>query len=235
MKRRITALFVGLLCIGLGTASAHALWIETSAQGKKGTSQDVKIYFGEFGTDDISQATEWFSDLKDFNLILITPDKQEINLPVKAAGDAYQASFIPKMEGTYHLAVRKVVKDVYYGFKLNYNATAAVQIGEAASGLSAPNPMAIIPVSGDYRVGKVIRLRTDSDTALKGEKTLTVVSPNTWTKRLYPDKDSRAEFTPLWPGKYLVEMVVKEETGGTHNGKAYQTDFHCATFIYEII
>lgn len=235
MKKRMTAFLVSVLCLGLGTASAHALWIETATQGKKGVSQDVKVYFGEFGTEDISQAAEWFSDLKEFKLVLITPDQQEINLPVKAAGNAYSASFVPEMDGTYQLAIRKIVGEVYYGFKLDYNASATVQVGASKTKLQSSNPLAILPVSGDYQVNKVIRLQADADSTWKGEKTITVVSPNTWTKSLYPGEDHQAEFTPLWPGKYLVELIVKDDAAGTHNGKPYKTDFHCATFVYEVI
>lgn len=234
MRKRMMAFLAGVLCLGLGTASAHALWIETATQGKKGVSQDVKVYFGEFGTEDISPATEWFSDLKDFELLLITPDNKQIKLPVKAAGNAYSASFVPEMDGTYQLAIRKTAGEVYYGYKLDYNASATIQVGAAKTDLKPSNPLAILPVSGEGQVNKVIRLQAAADATWKGEQKLTVISPNTWTKRLYPGQDHQAAFTPLWPGKYLVELTIEDDTAGTHNGKAYKVDYHCATFVYEV-
>lgn len=62
---------------------AHALWIETKATGTKGKAQEISIYFGEFSDNDITKADKWFSDLKDFSLVVISPSKKETKLTAK--------------------------------------------------------------------------------------------------------------------------------------------------------
>ena len=70
---------------------AHALWIETNPAGIKGKPQEVKIYFGEYSNNDITLAAKWFSDLKDFSLLVIGPDKKETRLSATPRGNYYSA------------------------------------------------------------------------------------------------------------------------------------------------
>ena len=73
-------LIIAFLLFGITNVFAHALWIETPSTGKKGVAQEVKIFFGEFSENDITPTDKWFSDLKDFELVLLTPDNREIKL-----------------------------------------------------------------------------------------------------------------------------------------------------------
>ncbi len=79
------------------TLFAHALWIETKAIGTKGKLQTIDVYFGEFSEKDIEKTAKWFSDIKDFSLILITPSKKEIKLTATALENKYQAFFMIKL------------------------------------------------------------------------------------------------------------------------------------------
>lgn len=76
---------------------AHALWIETKATGTKGKAQEISVYFGEFSDNDITKADKWFSDLKDFSLVVISPSKKEVKLTSKALDNKYQA-FLHQMK-----------------------------------------------------------------------------------------------------------------------------------------
>ncbi|MEI9910329.1 MAG: hypothetical protein WDO71_12095 [Bacteroidota bacterium] len=116
---------------------AHALWIETKPTGTKGKSQEVKIYFGEFADKGISLTEKWFSDLKDFSLVLITPDKKEIKLSPIAKTDYYSAQFTPAIDGVYTLVMHHIAKDVYGIMKLDYNSSATVVVGNQFEGNDA--------------------------------------------------------------------------------------------------
>src|SRR6188768_4117605 len=116
---------------------AHALWIETKTTGTKGKAQEISVYFGEFSDNDITKADKWFSDLKDFSLVVISPSKKEIKLTSKALDNKYQAFFTPDEEGVYTIAMHHKVKDVYGTMVLDYNSSATVTVGNAAKGNEA--------------------------------------------------------------------------------------------------
>lgn len=225
---------IGLLCAAVSTGFSHALWIETAASGQKGMPQEVRVYFGEYTTHDISAAGDWLSDLGDFSLLLITPGNKEIPLKAAPAGDHYVTAFTPDEEGTYRLALHKVAKELYHGYRLDYNSSALVQVGASGSETKPVNKISITPEVNNYSVKDTIRFTTFVDDAIKGNKEVEVIAPNTWVKKIYPDEAGKAGFVPLWPGKYIVEMIVKLKTKGDHNGREFTTDFHCATYMIDV-
>ena len=234
MIRKYLLSTVVLLCIACSTGFSHALWVETAAFGQKGVTQEIKIYFGEYTTHDISAPGEWLSDLSEFSLLLITPDNKEIPLQTKAAKDHYTATFTPQEEGAYKVVIHKVAKELYYGYRLDYNSSAIVQVGADPVTVSHFNKISIAPELKNYRVNDTIHFETFVDASFTGDKEVQVMAPNTWVKTIYPDDAGKANFVPLWPGKYIVEMIVKANTKGQHNGAEFTTDFHCATYAIEV-
>lgn len=87
--KSITFLF--LMLVASPSLFAHALWIETKATGTKGKTQEISVFFGEFSDNDITASAKWFSDLKDFSLVVISPSKKETKLTAKALENKYQA------------------------------------------------------------------------------------------------------------------------------------------------
>lgn len=225
---------IGLLCAVISTGFSHALWIETASSGQKGVPQEIKVYFGEYTTQDISAAGDWLSDLGDFSLLLITPDHKEMPLKAVPDGDHYVTTFTPEQEGTYSVVLHKVAKELYHGYRLDYNSSALVQVGASGSETKPVNKINIMPEVNNYSVKDTIRFATFVDEAIKGDKAVEVIAPNTWVKKIYPDDAGKAGFVPLWPGKYIVEMIVKLKTKGDHNGQEFTTDFHCATYMIEV-
>lgn len=232
--RKALLTVVGIFMMGLSLGFAHAIWIETPSVGEQGEAQSVKIYFGEFGTEDISKAANWFADLSQFELQLIGPDGSKTALPFKANGDHFAASFTPESDGLYNVVLRKIAGEVYYGYKLDYMATAHVQVGEGRKFGQQALPIALRPEGSHYEAGKAIDLSVLIDSTLTGEQEITVISPNTWTKKLYPDEKSAASFVPLWPGKYLVETTVSDKNKGEWNGTSYDMDYRCHTYLLEV-
>lgn len=226
---------IGIFIMGLSFSFAHAIWIETSSVGKPGVTQSVKVYFGEFATDDISQTNEWFADLGQFELQVVHPDGSKTELPFKANGDHFAASFTPEKEGLYSVVLHKIAQEVYYGYKLDYMTSQHVQVGESRTfSENALLPIALRPLNASYETGKAIDLSILMDSTLAGDKEITIISPNTWTKKLYPDDKARASFVPLWPGKYLVETTLTDKTKGDFNGKSYDVNYQCHTYMIEV-
>lgn len=231
-KMFLTLMMLGVF--GITSVFAHAIWMETAATGQKGVSQEVRIFFGEFATEDISPADKWFSDLNQFKLFLHTPDNKQIELKTTVDGTGYKADFTPELDGVYQLVIRKIAKEVSYGYLLDYTSTAVVRVGAANNLPTSPAVLAVHPKASTYAVNQPIDFTALIDSTLKGDREIVIISPNSWTKKLYPDESSKTSFVPLWPGKYLVEMTVTSKTTGEHNGTSYSVGYHCGTYAFEV-
>src|SRR5690554_8190323 len=98
-NNRKAALSTLLLLVTLSWSYAHALYIETSSQGKAGQRQEVKVYYSEFADGTVEKVADWYSDVKEFQLWLVHPDGQKTALETTAQEDHFTAnSFRKKKE-----------------------------------------------------------------------------------------------------------------------------------------
>jgi hypothetical protein len=217
---------------------AHALWIETKATGSKGKAQEISVYFGEFSDNDITKADKWFSDLKDFSLVVISPSKKETKLNSKALDNKYQAFFTPDEEGVYTIVMHHKVKDVYGTMVLDYNSSANVTVGNAAKGNEAvANTNVISLFSKDVITAKQntkINVNALYEGKIAKEQKMKVIAPNGWEKELWSDENGEISFTPIWPGNYMVEFAYTEKASGDHNGKKYDEIWKMATYLITV-
>lgn len=217
---------------------AHALWIETKSTGTKGKPQEISVYFGEFSDNDITLSAKWFSDLKDFSLVLISPSKKEIKLMPTALEKKYQAFFTPKEDGVYTVVMHHTVKDVYGTMKLDYNSSATVVVGNKSAGNNAvanKNVIGLFSENADIakKNTKITALALYEGVSAKKEK-IKVIAPNGWEKELYTNENGQIEFTPLWSGQYMVEFAYTEKSAGEHNGKKYNEIWKMATYLIDV-
>lgn len=224
-----------LLLISSHAVFAHALWIETNPTGTKDKTHEIKIFFGEFADKDISAADKWFSDLKDFGLLVITPDGKEIKLSSIKKADHYLAQFTPNKDGIYTLVMHHTAKDTYGTMKLDYNSSATVVVGNQFNGKDVMfDKNAINLVSGEAHTAstnKTLLVKSIYDGKPAVEKEIKVFAPNGWGKILYSNEKGEIKFTPLWPGKYMVEFAYTDKTSGEHHGKKYEEVWKVATYI----
>jgi hypothetical protein len=232
---------VSLLILTLlfsATTFAHALWIETKATGTKGKSQEISIYFGEYSDNDITKTAKWFSDIKDFSLVVITPSKKEIKLSSTALENNYQAFFTPDEDGVYTVVMHHVVKDVYGTMKLDYNSSATVTVGNASKGNEATANTNIISLfSKDVTTAKKdgkITVNALYETKIAKSQKMKVIAPNGWEKELWSNENGEISFTPLWSGNYMVEFAYTEKNAGEHNGKKYEEVWKMATYLITV-
>lgn len=227
-----------LLVLASFGASAHALWLETSPNGTKGQPQEVRVFWGEFADKDISPLDKWFSDTKSYKLTVITPDKKVITLTSAPGTDHYKAFFTPETDGVYTVVMQHTVKDVYHGSKLEYHASAAILVGNgpaSSAGASNANPLKVeTPARSNYKVNEIIGLGIVADQAPAASQEVDVVAPNGWSRKLWTDSTGAVQFTPLWPGRYMVEVAGTEKKGGDHHGKPFEAVWRCATYCIEV-
>lgn len=217
---------------------AHALWIETKATGTKGKAQEISVYFGEFSDNDITKADKWFSDLKDFSLVVISPSKKEIKLTAKALDNKYQAFFTPDEDGVYTIVMHHKVKDVYGTMVLDYNSSATVTVGNAAKGNEAAANSNIISLFSKDAIAAKQNTKINVNALYEGkiakEQKMKVIAPNGWEKELWSNENGEVSFTPIWPGNYMVEFAYTEKASGEHNGKKYDEIWKMATYLITV-
>lgn len=233
MKRFLTSLlFIGLVANAFG----HALWIQTNSTGQKGKKQTVRIVYAEPG-DTPEKLGDWYSDVKSFDLWLISPDQQKTKLTVTPGADNYTAEFTPEQDGVYTLAVGHAAKDLGGTTKYQFNATAAVTVGRTKSAaVASPNDLnvAVMQPGGSYKVGQPVKLAGVFKAKPSEKLQIAVHSPSGWNREITTNTDGQAEFTPLWPGRYYVEASKTEKETGEQGGKTYQSVWRCATYILDV-
>lgn len=212
---------------------AHALWIETNPSGKKGQPQEVKIFYGEYAEFSPEKIADWYSDVKEFRLWLVSPDGQKTKLNTSPAEDHYTANFTPDKDGVYTLQVSHSAKDLGRTTLYQFNSSATVSVGknETADIQRNSNPLKFELKSG--KVNQPVSIHALFNNAASDKMEVTVFAPGGWTKQLQ-GKNGIAEFTPEWKGKYMIEVSRSDEEKGAHHGKDYTAIWRCATFLLEI-
>lgn len=230
--KTITTLF--LLLVTSSSLFAHALWIETKATATKGKAHEISVFFGEFSDNDITKSDKWFSDLKDFSLVVISPSKKEIKLKSTALENKYQAFFTPEEDGVYTVVMQHTVKDVYGTMVLDYNSSANIVVGNKLAGNEAianTNKISVFTENAATLVkgGKVTAVARYNAAVAKEQK-VKVIAPNGWEKELWTNENGEFSFTPIWSGNYMIEFSQTEKSTGEHHGKKYDEIWKMATY-----
>jgi uncharacterized GH25 family protein len=233
MKKLIITL---LLALSTGVLFAHSLWIETNVKGKIGQSQSVKLYFGEFAQDERDELSKWRSDLPSFTLWLIAPDGQKTQLSTKQGANVIESAFTPQKDGVYTLLVSHKLKDLAGGTgQLEFAASANVTVGEvkAIDPATNTNDVKVLPI-GQTKVNAPVKIKVWIKGENKAGTTVLVFSPAKWGQELTTAEDGTVTFTPLWPGKYVIEATAYSAIPGTINGNSYKTFWQGGTYSFDV-
>ncbi|MCX2433317.1 DUF4198 domain-containing protein [Pedobacter sp. GR22-10] len=235
MKTKLSLLFF-FFTFSLSQAFSHALWIETASTGKKGQAQEVKIFFGEYEANEPDSTAKWFSNLKDFKLMLIAPNGTTKVLTASPDLHFYKASFTPDQSGTYKLAVVHEVADIYEKGKLMYYAFADVAIGgkKVNNGFPANAALTIRPDQPVLKVGESSTNQLIYDKKPFAKQKITLVNPERKVIPTETDADGKFIFKPEAKGNYFIEAFTEDKTAGKLNGKDYEKVWHLVTYTTQI-
>lgn len=228
------SLFIILFALSIGSTFAHALWIETASTGKKGQAQEVKIFFGEYEGNEPDSAAKWFSNLKDFSLVLTAPNGTTQTL--KASPDVlfYKTSFTPDQDGTYTLSIVHEVKTIYEHAKIEYYAFAHVAVGNAPK-VNKTYPanalLTIQPAQAVNKVGVAIAHQVVYNKTPFAQQKLSVVDPERKKQEPLTGADGKFDFKPLQKGNYFLEAFKEDATPGELDGNKYEKVWHVVTYF----
>ncbi|QDH80539.1 DUF4198 domain-containing protein [Echinicola soli] len=232
MKTKFSILFALAIFANLGLATAHALWIETAVDGKKGKEQQVKIFYGEYGEGVIEKVDDWYSDVKEFELWLIDPQGNKTLLETSPSSDHFNASFTPSMDGVYRLQIGHSAKDLGGEYIYQFNTASQVWVGKAKeTSVEGPKTDLALVMTSPDKGG--LKNPLHFKVLFKGEAkegvTVAVDGPTGWSKEYTTDTNGEIVVETPWKGQYIVEAVDTEETSGEHFGASYEFIWRCAT------
>lgn len=215
---------------------AHALWIETPSSGKVGQVQTVKVFYGEYAANERDSVSKWYSDVKEFTLWLVGPDQKKTQLSLNPGVNYFESKFTPDQNGAYTIMVSHEAKDLGGTTKYHFLSSANVTVGKSLPVVA--NNSNVLKLHLDdltaAKLNKSLQVKAFlKDAAAKG-KTVSVFSPNGWSKELTTDENGVAEFTPLWAGRYVVEVSDTDKTPGQHHGVDYKSTWKGATYSFEV-
>jgi uncharacterized GH25 family protein len=235
MKTKISLLAL-FLAFSISSAFAHALWIETASTGKKGQAKEVKIFFGEYESNEPDSAAKWFSNLKEFSLVLTAPNGTTKILTAAPDVHFFKTSFTPDQNGTYKLSIVHEVRDIYEKAKIEYYAFADVAVGTAKvnSIYPATAALTIRPEKHDLKVGESSTHQLIYNNAPFAKQKLTIVNPARKAESTETDASGKFAFKPAEKGNYFFEAFTEDKTPGKLNGKDYEKVWHLVTYTTQV-
>ena len=225
MKKTLLSIILGLF--SFTTSLAHALWIETNADGAIGKAQEIKIFYGEYAAKEFEETTKWYSDVNTFSLWLVAPDGTKKQLTYTSSDHFFVATFTPDKKGTYVLTTGHSAKDIDGTMIYQFNASATVTVGAATEVTSAiaNNELFLVPVKGEKQ--GVVKAFFKGKPV--GKITIVVSGPTGWSKSFETDENGVLKFDLLWKGWYALEGFYTTDEKGNHFDKPYEQIWRCAT------
>ncbi|MBB6237080.1 hypothetical protein HDC90_001698 [Pedobacter sp. AK013] len=241
MKTKISlvALF---LAFSISNVFAHALWIETSATGKKGQLQEVKVFFGEYESNEPDSAAKWFSNLKDFKLVLTAPNGTTKVLTSTPDVHFFKANFTPEERGFYRLSIVHEVAAIYEHAKIEYYTYANVFVtdgdaigdGPKYSPLFPANALFTVHLDSAPELGKLASPEFVFNKSAFVNQRISMIDPNRKKLELKTDESGKCNFKVEKSGKYFIEAFKEDKTPGKLNGKNYDKVWHLVTYTTEV-
>ncbi|GAA4319810.1 hypothetical protein GCM10023149_18730 [Mucilaginibacter gynuensis] len=216
---------------------AHALWIETNTTGKARQAHEVKVFYGEYATNERDEVSKWYSDVKDFTLWLTAPGKEKVKLTTTPGSNFYSATFTPEGNGIYVISVVHEAKELGGTTKYEFSSLANVAVGpiKTVDLAAIPNNLKIaVAEAKNYKLNAPVQLKAVLNNKPLANKPVTVFSPAGWTKEFTTDENGAITFTPAWPGRYVLEVSHNEKTTGDHYGKSFTATWQGATSSFEV-
>ncbi|MDR7130311.1 putative GH25 family protein [Algoriphagus sp. 4150] len=224
LKSLCLTLMLTMLIIGV---QAHALWIHTASSGEKGKEHPYRIYYADYQENAIEPVAEWYSDVKEFELWLISPSGEKTKLEPTATAEYFEGTFVPEEDGEYRMEISHTANPGESKTAYQFNAYAQVWVGKGKSKAKVDTDLALIKSanSSEYELlykGKPL-----------AEGDVTVLGPNAETQELKTGKKGKTSLDLSKKGIYFAEATHTEKLP-EDDPSGLKAIWRCATQAIEI-
>ncbi|GJL56031.1 MAG: hypothetical protein NPIRA02_31630 [Nitrospirales bacterium] len=251
----LTTLLLGLLSYTANT-SAHFVWIESPSALSTNQFTIVKAYFGEYNEqlkeqtggrlDERAGLTSWLIEPNGTKRALdMTKESNHFQIPITLRNPGiYNLLAInqdePVRDGTPYPSIGMLYKPMFYArtqFSIVDTQAVSAQTGTTTETL----PLDIIPrqtssskTSAHPTVNEELAVQVIFQGRPLSKATPVAHAPNGWSKELQTNDSGVTQFTPLWPGTYVIDYINLETTPGHFNDQPYEAIRHRATLTIQV-
>lgn len=261
MKRmqRAIGLWSAMVALGLGAVSdahAHFVWVETEATAPAPTGQPVKVYFGEYAEFLREERGGRLDSIDGVTLRVQDPKRGKTDVPLTKQVNHFAGALSSCVPGRNAVVAEQtkapvqdlrkhdlgIVKPMFYA-RTYFVCLEESRVNEHERDQSTPLALDLIPLTTGINLaagrvtpgpgGEIVVKALFHGQRLPATQVL-VHAPNGWDKELKTDADGIVSFTPLWPGRYVLEMIHVEKTPGEFEGTAYEAFRHRSTLALHV-
>ncbi|EPR66436.1 hypothetical protein ADICYQ_4570 [Cyclobacterium qasimii M12-11B] len=209
------------------SAQAHALWIHTSSNTEIGKTHDFKVYYADYHENAIEALADWYSDVEDFELWLISPSGKKTKLETKAKEDHFEGSFAVEEKGEYQLQISHTAKVLKGTTAYQFNAYAQVWSGKGKKVSKQQRDLSL------SRKQKSSSFQVNYKGNALADASINVLGPDKENKEILTGKKGKAKATMERKGKYFAEVTYTDQlNAGDPSG--LKAIWRCATQVIEV-
>lgn len=222
-------LFFFVMTVSVHQTAAHALWIHTDSQGQKGQSHAFTIYYADYHEGAVETIADWYSDVREFDLYLVSPSGTKTQLDYEAEKDFVKGSFVPEEEGIYRLEIGHSSKTEAGETLYQFNALAYVSIGSKTKQANFKNSPDLVLLPGKSK--GVYQVQLEGKPLPESE--VSILGPDSVSQTL--SSDAKGEFAADFSSKgtYYVEASTYKEYPQGHSS-GLSGIWRCVTQVIQI-
>ena len=224
LKSLCLTLMLTMLIVGV---QAHALWIHTSSKSEIGQAHPYKVYYADYHENAIEPVAKWYSDVKEFELWLISPSGKKTKLQPTATAEYFEGSFTPEEEGEYRLQITHTADPGDSKTAYQFNAFAQVWVGKGKAPSLPESDLALVrnAKSSDLEVLYKGKALPEGDIAILG--------PDAEIQELKTGKKGKANLDLTTKGTYFAEATHTEKLP-ENDPSGLKAIWRCATQAIQV-
>lgn len=224
LKSLCLTLMLFMLVIG---AQAHALWIHTASKSEIGQEHPYKVYYADYHENAIEPVDKWYSDVREFELWLISPSGKKTKLEPAATAEYFEGSFIPEEEGEYRMQISHTADPGDSKTAYQFNAYAQIWVGKGKAPALPDSDLALV------RKAKAGELEVLYKGKALPEGDIAILGPDAEAQELKTGKKGKVKADLDRQGVYFAEATHTEKLP-ENDPSGLKAIWRCATQAIEI-
>ena len=257
---RLAVSLLGLVMLsgvaGPSPVGAHFVWVEADATAPSETGQPLKVYFGEYSEFLREERGGRLDSIDGVTLRIQDPKRGKTDVTLNKQVNHFYGALTSCLPGRNAVVAEQVkapvqdlrkhdlgiVKPMFYA-RTYFVCMEEGRVNEHERDHSTPLDLDMIPLTNGMNLatgrvthvpgGEIVVKAFFKGQLLPGTQVL-VHAPIGWDKELKTDAEGIVAFTPLWPGRYVLELIHVEKTPGEFQGKPYEALRHRSTLAIQV-